>query len=101
MVDLITPLETAGSAFLGGVTSGTEWRTDAGKISPTMVAVNVATAIVIAEIIGGLCDVAGMFGYIVSIKIQLGLCAVGGYVGPKAVVTPIYAFILKRFGGGA
>lgn len=98
MMDIITPAETAGSALLGGVTAGSEWRDAKGAISWPMIAANLATAYVVAQIILGLCDIGDMFGYVLTLNIKLGLCAFGGYIGPKAIVAPIYNFILKRYG---
>lgn len=92
-MDILTPVVTVGSAFAGGVSSGVQWKSPDNKISFRMITVAISTAIVLAELISGICDIWG-----VNIKIQCGLCGAAGYLGPELIIKPLSLWILKKYG---
>lgn len=105
-MDFLTPIATslapfapAGSAFCGGVSSGVSWKSTPAVSSTTvgskvhLVITAVATAIILSELISGICDIWG-----VNIKIVCGLCGSAGYLGPEYLIKPLFSWILKKYG---
>ncbi len=84
---------TAVSALVGAISHGVTWRKEDGRIRLSLIVSGLATAIMLAEIVGAACEWWG-----VSIKIQLGLAAGVGYVGPAAFLPPLKRLILGRLG---
>jgi hypothetical protein len=92
--DVLSTVGLGALALAGSISKGRQWRDPVtGRISISIMATGIATAILLASIVRA----AGVH-YGVEIGAQIAIAGVAGYIGPDPIIAGISKLVLRRFG---